>query len=425
MSNARPLIAITGSQKPYVYDLPHLLALPDGFEFRFRYRHQWVAPDIRRDLAAANTRHQGNDVILVFYSHETKRLLPLRKCTLVGLEDIGPMVYMRFQVGPFATVDPDVLATVDWAASESAGAQLHALGLRLLGVEQDEALRVSIESGAPLPAGLHLHEATVTAKDMKWPNAPRAADRSKRWAALASVLLHEPNLVGIPMFHVLGFQAEDGAYVAASQIGNDFSLFKKRRYGFRLVEGRRYQLRLVEWCEPPRGRTTQNATANVAFRPQILQLEGSSNLVVGRYDTLEFSFVGERPGYTEVALRVEPCPGNVIVPEEDGAVRATLPVSTLLPEPGFPGGESKEQPWPALFAARIPVHVRHNWMRVASVAAVGLVGLGLFLNGKSLAADPYGPAIQLVGLFLASTAIGEYLERFVKLGKGIRDFSKD
>lgn len=424
MKNAPPLVAVTGSQRPYVYDLPHLLALPDGFEFRFRYRHQWVEETIRRSLSTSNEHHQGRELILLFYSQETKRIIPLRRCTIIGLEDLGPMVFVHFRLGPFAAVDPEVLATVDWSASRAAGAQLQALGANLLGLERDEAMRAAVESGAPLPAACHLREAAMVSGEHVWTRAPNSASRTKNWASLVSVLLHEPNLVGIPMFHVLGFQAEDGAHVVASQISTDFSLFKERSHGFRLTEGKRYRLRLVEWCEPPRGMHAQSATAGVAFRSEILQLEGSSNLVVGRYDTLEFTFVGGRPGYTEVALRVEPFGERLTAPGGDRTGESPFDAPSA-PISDRPSGSVVARPWPSLFAARIPVYVGHNAPRVALVALVGLIGLTLFLKGNSWVGEPYGPALQLAGLFLASTAMGEYLERFVKLGKGIRDFRKD
>ena len=41
-----PLIAVTGSEQPYIFDLPHLLSLPEGFQSRFRYRPKWVASDL-------------------------------------------------------------------------------------------------------------------------------------------------------------------------------------------------------------------------------------------------------------------------------------------------------------------------------------------------------------------------------------------
>src|SRR5262249_26571971 len=151
-----------------------------------------------------------------------------------------------------------------------------------------------------------------------------------------------------PMFHVLGFQDEDGAFVGPDQISKDFSLLKEQTRGFRLVEGKRYRLRVMEWCEPPLGVATIAAAAAAQFRSDVLHLEGASNLVVGRYDTLEFTLLGNKPGYTELAITVSPLKqreqdrGSAPVDKTgDGAISDSTHDST-------PSARSPE--WPSIFA---------------------------------------------------------------------------
>src|SRR4051812_43397128 len=83
---ARPLLAVTGSQHPYIFDLPHLLSLPEGFEFRFRYRHSWVDPRILADVGRHPSAFAKRDVIILFHSQESRQIIPIRKGTVIGLE---------------------------------------------------------------------------------------------------------------------------------------------------------------------------------------------------------------------------------------------------------------------------------------------------------------------------------------------------
>ena len=70
----RPLVAVTGSQQPYIFDLPHLLSLPEGFEFRFRYRPKWIEPELLARIRSGPEAFSERTLIVVFHSQEMKRL---------------------------------------------------------------------------------------------------------------------------------------------------------------------------------------------------------------------------------------------------------------------------------------------------------------------------------------------------------------
>src|SRR5262245_24898658 len=101
MSQLTPILAVTGSQRPYIYDLPHLLALPTGFEFRFRYRPSWVEPALLQKLSASASALEGREIIILYHSQEGQMIIPIRRGTIIALERLGPMVLCRFRVGPF------------------------------------------------------------------------------------------------------------------------------------------------------------------------------------------------------------------------------------------------------------------------------------------------------------------------------------
>src|SRR5579859_5987408 len=114
----KPWVAVTGSRRPYIFDLPQLLALPENFEFRFRYRYEWVADELKTELDRFIGRKRGwfeksclagHSLLVVFHSQDTKRLLPLRRCTIVAAELLGPMVFIRFRVGAFVAISADAI----------------------------------------------------------------------------------------------------------------------------------------------------------------------------------------------------------------------------------------------------------------------------------------------------------------------------
>src|SRR3989442_14368683 len=100
-----PLIAVTGSSRPYIFDLPAVLSLPRDFEFRFRYRHIWVDPELQAQIAARPKELEGQPLILLFHSEQTRRVLPIRKCTIISVENLGPLIFVRFRMGSFPRID--------------------------------------------------------------------------------------------------------------------------------------------------------------------------------------------------------------------------------------------------------------------------------------------------------------------------------
>src|SRR5258708_37774647 len=87
----KELVAITSSVTPYIYDLPQLMSLPSGFEFRFRYRPLWIE---ERVLQRPSDFVMGTITIL-FHSLDRKCLIPMRRGIVTNIETIGPFVYVQ------------------------------------------------------------------------------------------------------------------------------------------------------------------------------------------------------------------------------------------------------------------------------------------------------------------------------------------
>lgn len=253
-----PLVAVTGSQRPYIFDLPQLLSLPDGFEFRFRYHRIWVADDLEQELASLRNRKgikpsrtmlAGETLFLVFHSQEQKRLAPVRRCTVIGIEPFGPMVFVRFRVGPVVRVSGEVVAAASSDASRvSENARLNDQATKMLGL-------TDYDLSQPLPRGSYLRRSTVPSVEGEWANVPagRVMDEVEAWASVAALLQREPQLHQVPFFRLIGFQQKDGEHRDPEDISRSFTVSTENTKGFKLIEGERYRLRLLEWCETIRG----------------------------------------------------------------------------------------------------------------------------------------------------------------------------
>jgi hypothetical protein len=342
------------------------------------------------------------------------------------------MVFIRFRVGPFVAVSAQAIPEPPKVPPppptprprEEEGQRLTAQGVALLDLAGHNL-------GDALPTGHYLRRASIDLPTDFWTQTSKYADREAlAWAPVAALLQSELNLKRIPLFRIMGFQRRGGTFLAPKNVTPWYTLSKNRIRGFRLTEGRRYRLRLLEWCETI-STGEPGIPANVAVAPERLSLEGSSNLIVGKYDVLEFSCLAGRPGFGELAIRAEPTEGTPTVGTKakdakgDGANAASGAPSV---EGGHVGGSpdtrDTSRPWPYVFAARVPIRVTHSLRRIGLTGVVGAVGLYLYFwtPSPSLAnAVPIKAGAQLAGLLMMFTALGEYLHRFSEFAGKVKD----
>lgn len=411
-----PLVAVTGSQRPYIFDLPQLLSLPDGFEYRFRYDRVWVADELRHELdqlraGEANPSERllaGQALFVVFHSQERKALLPVRCCTVIGVELLGPMVFVRFRVGPLVRVSAEVMSATGDGLRTAERTALRKMGIQLVGLAGHDLSQ-------RLPEGSYLRRSAVQVPDDTWLQiAPgRVEEATRAWASVAALLQDEPQLNRVPLFRLIGFQRKDGGYREPENISRSFTVSTEKTKGFKLVEGERYRLRLLEWCETMKGGGS-GAEASATVPRELLSLEGASNLVVGKYDVLEFACMARTPGYGELAIRVE-------APREDGQA-ASQPGDVRQPTSGI----NPSEPWPFFYVARVPICVRQSRLRLALLATVGVAGIALYLWAPAIPLGVLGLRLpgglaQLAGIAMMFAALGEYLQRFVKFSSGLKD----
>lgn len=409
-TSASVIVAVTSSASPYIADLPQLLALPPGFEHRLRYKPRWVAPDLRSEIAYRKGDLTGARVLVLFHSVERGALLPVRWGRLSNIEQVGPFVHVRLCMGGFALLSEAVDSTshppsrFQSACYPDQRARIAAaygeVGRTVLGIE-------SVVAGAKLPEEVFFTRRRVPEALLVESNtaASDPLENSRSWAEVATAVVDEPRLAGRPLFYVAGFQDDDGGYADTkpsrtnSMDESPGALPSACSQAFALMEGQRYRLRVVQWAEPSEHRplAQQRAVANSesqappdcppvadaedealvegrAFRvtaevsPRILEVEGASDLVLGRYDVLETSLVAGRPGSAELTLR------------EDSVRRADR------------------------LSLRIPIQVAPDWKRLLRWAGAGGLGVGVAIWGSQKQGG-FGFAVAAVGATIVSVAL--------------------
>ena len=93
------LVLITSSKLPYCFDIGHVLGLPTGNSYRFRYRNKWVAPDqLTGDI-------ETQLAIVVLRDFDTGEFHPCRFVDVTQLQAAGNFMWLRFSVGNFPATD--------------------------------------------------------------------------------------------------------------------------------------------------------------------------------------------------------------------------------------------------------------------------------------------------------------------------------
>lgn len=350
----RVLVAITGSQKPYVYDLPQILALPASLEFRFRYRDRWLDPEVRKQVNQSVT---SEPILLVFWSQKTKRLIPLRWARLQSLVKYGPVTYCSFTLRSFATGLAQ-LSSPDLAKSLFPNEQNLDLGGEL-----PSHLFWASRDALHIPDGLDRGEDAAQAAPFEWagawweivrrfaPDEPDGGEQA------------EPDLVGLPLFHVLGFFDEkkrpSETPLPPQIIRNKNDVFEKIPvHGYKLLLGENYRLRIVQWCRLERGSAlVPPLELECVTETSGLKEQGSSNRVYGRYDVIDIDLRGHAVEMGEISLKTSEVDVMPSRSENDSAT----PLAS----------------WASIDAFRIPVRVVPSTTRIAGGFALALFGFVL------------------------------------------------
>lgn len=388
MSSRSTIIAVTSSEPPYLYDLPHILSLPNGFEGRFRYFVDWVAPDVAKQ-ADRGVSFAGRELILVFHSLETGRLLPVRKAEVIELQRRGPMYHLRFVVHEFPACGRDLIIGPDRSAARERDSDwLTQVGAELVGVEGRDLT-------SRLPKSAFLRETPRGWQSIRPPAGVATDDElDRRWAAMAALVMEEPHLRDVPLFFLQGVVDRRGKEQKPKEMDNDFAEGGKSGCGFKLTSRKRYHMQLLQWRgEEKKGEEPPTYRVVCSTDPSTVALEGQSDLVLGKYDVLEYAIQAQSPGYSEVSLKVEASDA---------------------------GGASPEgSRWPELYAMRVPVQVKRDKWRMAGLFVAGLVGLLLYVIPLTPIApdwvtDRITVLAQLLGLALLFGAYGEVLSGYAR-----------
>jgi len=418
--------AVTGSQRPYIYDLPQVLSLPQGFEFRFRYRHQWIDGQLWDRIRNRPESFEGQDLLLLFHSQEEKRIVPLRRASIVRIEELGALVFIRFRLGEFVKstlLDLRAFGREAAAQRKQQSASWMDAVVQLGGSTTQGFGQFNLAES--LPEGWYFRIAAES--NLQWSN-----DYVEAWGGLATMLQDEANLSGVPLFYLLGFEDEHRKLITPSVVRNRFRP-SAAVTGYRLVERARYRLRLLTWNGSYPKAAAMRVNSHVD--PSILSLEGAADLVLGRYDILEYTFLGNKAGYAELGIAAEPIEPIGEKTEPDAQPEPTGFLGRLVASFGWciernlviPKQQAKPtdqwKTWPAIYLARIPIKMRASIPRALLTFLLAIGGIALYLGAPRLfpttkAGEPLNTiasGLQALGLLIAFICVSGITEKLIKV----------
>jgi hypothetical protein len=95
------VIIIFNSIRPYAYEVNNILAVPDGFTYRFRFRHKWM-PTIESpsDLV-------GRRGLVLLRDFDNAKFVPLRRIQVSNILEVGEVSYIEYVLEDIIEFDSD------------------------------------------------------------------------------------------------------------------------------------------------------------------------------------------------------------------------------------------------------------------------------------------------------------------------------
>ena len=286
MANEMLLFTLV-SVRPYLYEVPHVLALDEGAEFKFRFREHWIAPESRARLHELASRSSSEVSCLILYRDQASgSILPIRHASLLEVTVIGSIFHFRVAMRsiPLVEKDPDLL-----------GRQLKELKQR-----HHQALGFNPKVGVELEKLVFFTDAALC-EVFHADSAPKQRSENVSffmWDQLFRLFTMLPEFQDVDFYKIVGVFDARRKKVAVRRDDGVSS--------YRLTAGRVYRIRLYQ--QRPQG-PTQPAnedpgvyTVSLAADRDLVQVLRGSSRVVGKYDMLEFSL---RPRDASIGLTTE------------------------------------------------------------------------------------------------------------------------
>ena len=89
-SNTRHVVIIVNSIPPYAYEANNILALPNGFAYRFRFRRKWM-PTVENPMGL-----RGRSGLVVLRNFNTAEFVPLRRIRVSNILEVGEVYYIEY-----------------------------------------------------------------------------------------------------------------------------------------------------------------------------------------------------------------------------------------------------------------------------------------------------------------------------------------
>ncbi len=285
-SPAKLLVLTIVSVRPYLYEVPHILALEEKTPFKFRFRTHWIPENYQGILSEWAEKGVPVDqrCVIMFRHQETGRFLPVRWCILQEVSIIGEVFYLRVSLGALPDIEFGKDARqVQWGSIQET--HVKALGNGFSNDPGQPLRKLVFTTGLDdYVAAFHNTSYKGASKDKPFSN----------WDSLFLQYSELPEFRGIDFFKIIGLFVVNAKgtsrSVEISKVGV-YRVLVSQRYALRIYQ-RRAELRVGEnkIIDTDAAKSPTVYPVKLHVDTEAIRTLDGDQPVLGRYDVLEFLF---------------------------------------------------------------------------------------------------------------------------------------
>jgi hypothetical protein len=365
MSTPQPKTCLLVTSTTYARDVVNLLCLPEGLQYRFRYRSQWVSPEI---LGNPSVLKGMKAVIVYFYGsgpgEQEREFLPIREVEIEEVESLGDILYLRFKTGRF----------YEQVSRKSAPHPNPRSSII------ENAMKPFLQAAYPFLSRYLVLDDLISFEP--------AQNELLSWSNLVQWICDLEPFERVSFLKVIRVVDQNGKQVDPTVLVSEGKFITR---GYNLRGGATYQLELLQRTND-KLRLVQQFEIRLKAPESLVPIQNA--VVVGRYDRLELTFL--------VKAQLNDLYSSIGI-EADGE-----PAAWILKNPG--GDVSVK-----VMSPNIRLSVRVS--RISYVLPIGLISLGIIINpfatllgklGVLTISDLYLSSISALGLLLVAIGISVF-----------------
>ena len=307
------LVFVPNTYRSYGYEIVNVLALPNNFKFRFRFKKDAVHSNITQNVQLNGENcYDHKEGYILLRDHSTGKLYPIRRFVLLELQPLGPIYYFTVELKNLVFMPP-----------EEHSRRSHLAEIRKNVAKDHIKFRGSTNNNKNVTPLVFLSKMRPDADNLTEQSSSQVWD-ADLWMTIVSTIGKE-----IDYYKNIQFFA-----ISAIALYNDFSRSRKKikpgvkNHSWQLKGGRTYEMDVVQFvprntvddpasttgqsgdtrCQSPQTTRDIGASRDVCIRADdsVVEVVRGVQRPLGKYDVMTFIYrVKSLPYRTDCILDIE------------------------------------------------------------------------------------------------------------------------